>query len=243
MSTFFDIHNTRTRLLIGGSVVTAGAVVTHATHGVEAPGLMAVLALTLERIFGLSEHLLGHDLHKKLEERSLSADEILTNHDLSKAIADALELACQRIANQITELPTRDRSLIELIGAAAGKHLQDVLSDTKPELRPLAESEVTNVLKKWVRGTQEEKLLNTDDWEMLLCALANAANIPVGEQNVIPFYRRLVKRLRGQPIRVPVSRASIQKVSAALDPTFQAALREVLKHDYEHRGKAYAGLE
>jgi hypothetical protein len=51
---------------------------------------MALAALALERVFGLSEHLLGHDLHKQLEDRSLAPDEVLANHDLSRAVALAL---------------------------------------------------------------------------------------------------------------------------------------------------------
>ena len=32
-------------------------------------------------------------------------------------------------------------------------------------------------------------------------------------------------------------------MSKAIDPVFQAAMRELLKHDFERNGKGYAGLE
>jgi hypothetical protein len=243
MPTVFDIHNMRTRLLLGGFIVTAGAVVTHATRGLEAPGLAAVLTLVLERVFGLSEHVLGHDLHRKFAERSLSPEDLLVNHDLVHAIAQALELACRTIANELNELPPADRKRIVLIGAGAVNNLQGVLDRKRAEFQPIAESEVTTLIQGWARGTHGQAILATDKWAELLTDLATAIQIPVNEQPATRFYRRVIERLRGRPLRAAVSPHSIHNVATALDVHFQLALREVLKYEFENRGKAYASLE
>jgi uncharacterized protein YjbI with pentapeptide repeats len=243
MRTTFNLQNAKTRLLIGGFILAAGAVVTRVTQSWEGPGLMTVLALALERVFGLTEHLLGHDLHKKLEERSLSPHEVLVNHDLSKAVAEAIRLACQRAALDLSELPASDRQLIESIGGSAAKHLQDVLNETNSPLQPLSEAEVVNMLSSWVHGPQGAAVLNPAGWQTLLGALAREMGVSVSEHPKVSPYHRIIKRLQGERTGPRIYIRSVEKVAEIIDPLFRASLREVLKHDYVQRGKAYVGLE
>ena len=190
-----DLHHTKTRLLISGFVVAAGAVVAGATHGVEKGGLVAMLMMALERIFELSEHVLGHDLHSTLEERHLKPDDILKNHDLLRLIAAAFELSCLRIANTQKGLAKAGRKSIEFIGAAAPKHFQHILNERNPQFSAITERQVSTMLGVWVRQPAGEAILPASGWEDLLCALAAKIHVSIEDAPEPSFVQRIMQAL------------------------------------------------
>jgi uncharacterized protein YjbI with pentapeptide repeats len=230
------------RLALGSLIVAAGGIATAVGHGYDAASssvLVGLLGVAFERFVTLSEHILGHDLHHRLSESALTPATVFRNHDLTMASVSAFRLA---MARESTLLPSSERRATRRIARRADKMSVWSVDDSRPQLHSFTGPEVSTLLTSWTTVDKSVALLTQDAWVELI----NTAAVDVG---VIVDGRE--KRTRGQelmariglPRHLRLSTSAVRTIGCGIDNSYQIALREVLKSDFESGGKAYAGLQ
>jgi tetratricopeptide (TPR) repeat protein len=227
MAKFIDAFaRSKPRLLAMSPLIAAGAVASVAMSPDLASG---VLLAALQTLGNLASNVAATDVHAALAERVWRND-VLENHDLARAVRDAIAAIIQGAAKDIPD--ERQRAAV----ARMARVDEGVWAEAEASLRQpqtiegLAANDTLEMFSTSPEEFAKFKALDPEAWRDIVSGLAAANSFAI----------------EGDPLSAPgnlkLSRATIDLVAARLHETFPRALYEILKEDFAGDGKAYGGL-
>jgi hypothetical protein len=224
MSKFIDaFKHASPRLLAMTPLIAAGAVASVATAPALTTGVAIIAAL--QALGGLASNIAASDLHAKLSERVLR-DDVLKNHDLARAVRDAINVVILNAANDISD--KREKAALEKMARAD----ENIWAEAEALLRQpqaiegMARNDLIQMFSKSAEEFARFKALDLEEWRDLVAGLA-AANSFAIEGDVFSAAGSL-----------KLSKATVDLAASRLHETFPRALYEILKEDFAGEGKA-----
>lgn len=213
-STSIRLSQIKSRLLIFGSLVSAGAI-TSATLGTETGIIQSASVSLIQAIAGIGSNIFASDLYSTLAKRLSDSDELLHNHDLTKAVGDSIGVVI-RMAAEEAQYESDKKALLRV--AHAAPRAWELLSALRDEnLAPISESQLPSFFSSDTEDISKLKALEPETWYQVLRWLSKQEDVYVSDE-------------------------TYEGVARLLHTTFPKALREVVKHDFETGGRVYAGL-
>ncbi|MCX6360062.1 MAG: hypothetical protein NT029_09655 [Armatimonadetes bacterium] len=231
-----DLRSETCRLVVCGALVAAG-VVTAAALAPAAAGAAAgvgVFTGLVNALSGIAGNIFATDGHAKLAKRLDDPERLLQNHDLTRAVADAIAVELRAAANGLD-----GRGPLAMVGrwvrgtaepAVALRRMADAAGEWWPDFvarlpargqgspargRGVTEAEITGYFSEPTGASAPPPALTPQVWQELLLNLADHAGV-----------------------KCPAPEAVAQR----LHTQFAVALREIIKHDAAAGGKAYPAL-
>jgi len=235
------LNRATTRLLASGFVIATGVVLRATTEHPGLPSLALILTGLLERAFGLADHIAAHDLHDRLSEHSTTAKEVLSNHDLIRAVAKALQLACEEFV-LAHSLSRADRKAIRKLGKHSLRAFQGPTPSIDTALAQLRDLKITSLIRAWSESDATATAMTVAEWKDLLESLAAACGVNVLPPQSSSRRARLLALIHREYGRY-ISEDAFKPLTEGFDSSFQSTLKEILKEDFGHGGKSYAGLQ
>jgi tetratricopeptide (TPR) repeat protein len=227
MGKFIDAFaRSKPRLLAMSPFIAAGALASVAMPPSLSTGTLIAVLQTLGNLAG---NIAAADMHAALAERVLRGD-VLKNHDLARAIRDAIGAIIHAAAQEISD--EKQRAALERMARVE----ESVWAEAETTLwqsqtiEGLSAQDALEMFSKSPEDFANFKALDFGAWREIVGGLA-AANSFALEGDVL-----------SAPGNLKLSRATVDLVAARLHETFPRALYEILKEDFAHDGKAYGGL-
>ncbi len=155
---------------------------------------------------------------KRLLQRLRSPGEALHNHHLTTAVGESIKLVILKAAEEPALVDFK--SELKKVAAAASGMWTALAEAKKPELAQLSDARLTELVAVPASSRSTLTVLDVPTWETFLHASGGS---------------------KDSPIHLPAE--VVTNVADRLHRTLPQALVEVLKHDAEHGGAAFAGLQ
>jgi hypothetical protein len=231
-----DLRSETGRLVVCGGLVAAGVVTAAALAPAAAGAAVGVGVFTglVNALSGIAGNILATDGHAKLAKRLDDPERLLQNHDLTRAVADAIAVELQAAAKAMQGAEPLAAVARLLRGQADPAGALRQMARKAPEWWPgfvsqvpargagsptrghgITEAEITGYISKPSRASEPPTALTRQVWQELLLNLADYAEVTCPTPEVV------ADRLHKQ---------------------FAVALREIIKHDAATGGKAYPAL-
>ncbi len=234
-----NLRDETTRLVLNGGIVAAGAV---ATCGAAGAALAAtpLLGAAISAIGGLASNVFATDLHKKLASRLSDPRALLANHDLTRAVGEAIALVLEAEALDRKGAPKSQGvlGLLRRSGSpdARAASVLEAMAKAVPEWWPgfvarnpeiaegslsgspgLTEGQIAAYFSVRAEDRADLRALDPDAWERIVERLAQEAKVVPPEGLLADAAKRLHEQ-------------------------FPLALREIVKEDAVDGGKSYPAL-
>lgn len=211
----FNLGQIKTRLLTSSAFVLGITALVPVVQS-KAPLLVEE---TIKTIISIISGIVANDLGS-IADRLGKNENVLVNHDLSKAVGDAMGAVILSVAKS-GKFPNQKKTL-EKLAKTAANHWQDIAEENtftkNVDLQAIQETQLSAIFSTDAKEFGRLKVLSPAAWEHILNKLKEKAKLD-------DLCDDLVKR-----------------VAKELHNTFAQALREVLKHDFNNGGKAFAGM-